>query len=208
MSAQPLFSDYNLDVITEIINIGIGRAANALGTLMQQRVLITITATHIIEEPDLNSFIRNHFRGLGNGLRLQFHGKLNGNAYLIIGKQETLQLLSQLPNVSRELIQLGIVEMDTFAEIGNILLSSSVGTIGEQLGLRLRFHPPQVLMNISGEEIARFILNKSEPDEQYLGLFFTSRLQARMVTVEIPIGIIFRLTRESVEIILQALHII
>lgn len=208
MSAQPLFSDYNLDVIAEIISIGVGRAANVLSTLMKQRVLIKTSGTHIAEGPELRQFILDHFQGLGNGLRLQFHGRLEGNAYLVVGKQETLQLLAQLPNVSPELIQLGIVEMDTFAEIGNILLSSSISTIGEQIGIRLRFHPPQTLMNITGEEIATFVLSQSEPNQHHIGLFFTTQLQARMAIVEIPIGIIFRLTKESAEIILQSLNIL
>jgi len=54
-----------LDIIKEVVNVGIGDAAAALSALVNSRVIIEVPEIHIINAQDAPDFIQKEIRSLG-----------------------------------------------------------------------------------------------------------------------------------------------
>ena len=118
-----------IDALTEIFNIGIGRAANALNKMVSQHVDLTIPSVEIVPNKTAKSKLNFASNIEISAVTQRFDGDFKGQAILMFSKESGLQLVSTLlgnkfpPEVLYEL------EQDSLVEICNVILNACFGTV-------------------------------------------------------------------------------
>ncbi|HUR56797.1 MAG TPA: chemotaxis protein CheC [Opitutaceae bacterium] len=139
------------DALTELINIGYGRAAGALSELTGYRVTLEVPkiSMHPIEE--VGPILSREITGEVASVNQVFSGPISGNALLLLNERAALAL-SELLTDDRSMdrsFDSGAREIIT--EVGNILLNACLGVFGNLLQVQVTFAVPRLQVeNIDG----------------------------------------------------------
>jgi chemotaxis protein CheC len=131
-----------------MMNTAMGQAANAMSSLLERRVLLTVPKVEIMQAATLREFLERRISAAGACIRQPFQGQLVGDAALIfpIGHAEILMhvVLDQPEQTS-----FSEVERAVLAEIGNVVLNAAIARLGDQLDARLAIGMPTVTTHLS-----------------------------------------------------------
>lgn len=131
-----------IDKLTEIVNIGFGRAAASLSRLVQQRILLSVPEIRLCSVKELPTIL-----GLPNlqvtTVHQVFSGRLNGDAILLFDYESASILVNLLSSEPPEPRPLMTSDREALIEIGNILLNAFIGSLGNLLKLKIHFSVPR-----------------------------------------------------------------
>lgn len=123
------------DVLTEIINIGMGSAAAALSTMVQDEVSISV--------PDISfstvDAIKDNLTELDTSnltsVRQGFDGELSGDAILLFSGDKSLEIVRMLLSNTLAIDDndFSDFEQEALSEIGNIILNAGLSAIANTL---------------------------------------------------------------------------
>jgi chemotaxis protein CheC len=132
-------SDEQLDALTEIINIGVGKAANTLNELTESHILLKVPHIEIYSLDEMDR-IEERFGPENVAAVIQgFSGKYEGRAALIFPPDSALDLVTGVTGEEPEDNDLDAIQAGTLSEIGNIVINSLIGTIANLLDDHLNF---------------------------------------------------------------------
>lgn len=134
-----------IDALTEIFNIGIGRAANSLNQMVSQTVDLTIPAIEILPTNEVEQKIDFDSTAEISAVIQRFSGDFNGQALLMFSKENGLQLVSLLLNNKIPLEDLSELEQDSLVEIGNVILNACFGTVINFLQSAISIEMPEFI---------------------------------------------------------------
>lgn len=132
------------DVLTELGNIGISRAARQLSVLLAEPVRIAVPEVELVTSEDA---IRQ--LALAGGditcVYQRMSGDLAGRVALLLPAQDGLSIFQGLLDAHAPLqgLDLRAYEHEALTEIGNILISSCVSAMADMLGLRIDVSIPR-----------------------------------------------------------------
>jgi chemotaxis protein CheC len=139
MSASSLES--RMDLLGECVNIGLGRAAEALNRMCDSHVTLSAPEIRIINRPSLTAAASDHCPGACEGVFLPFSGAMRGLTALAFAHADAAALVTGLTEA------MGIAEPseqmreDTLREVGNVVLVGVLGAMGTMLGLHVDYTP-------------------------------------------------------------------
>lgn len=131
-----------LDAITELVNIGLGRAASILNEMATSHVRLT---TPRIEALSLKEILMGKGRQLNatlSSVKMSFTGMMAGSAYLAFPPESALRLVSLLTGEDRESPDLDSLKLETLNEVGNIVLNGVLGSIANALDGMMNYTIP------------------------------------------------------------------
>jgi chemotaxis protein CheC len=168
------------DALTELINIGYGRAAGALSELTGHRVTleVPVISMHPIEE--MVQILADQIKGEVASVNQGFSGAISGNSLLMMDEKSAL-ILSRLLS-DDELTHGGFDDSvrETITEVGNILLNACLSMFGNLLHVRISFAVPR--LQVAG--IDRVIASiRGESEELQYGLMIHMHFQLRASNV-------------------------
>lgn len=132
-------TDDQLDALTEIINIGVGKAANTLNELTESHILLKVPHIEIYSLDEIDR-IEKRFGAENVAAVIQgFSGKYEGRAALIFPPDSALDLVTGVTGEEPEDNDLDAIQAGTLSEIGNIVINSLIGTIANLLDDHLNF---------------------------------------------------------------------
>lgn len=138
-------SPLEIDALTEIFNIGIGRAANSLNKMISQPVDLTIPAIEILPNSAAKDKLSLANEEEISAVVQRFQGDFNGQALLMFSKKNGLQLVSTLLGNKVPAEALSELEQDSLVEIGNVILNACFGTVINFLKSSISIDMPQFL---------------------------------------------------------------
>ena len=157
--------DRFLDIIREVLNIGIGDAAASLSRLVDRRIIIAVPEVRILEIAEVPTFVRAEVPSLGVYISQDFHGHITGRALLFYTRESSSLLLKALTGQEPISAALSQTEMATLQEVGNILMVSCMSTIGDMTEDGIRFEIPQVTEEISEAYFANLVAELNTYDK-------------------------------------------
>lgn len=175
-----------LDGLTELINMGVGQGANALNALFDSGVELHIPSLKVVSSADLDEVIEKLGDGKLLAVNLPFNGKFSGMAELIFNSESVATLVKTVTGGDMADEDFESFREGTIVEVGNIVLNSVMGAIGNVLKLPLNFTSPafaegkaEELLHLTGVESmtvvlvagARFAIKKLELEGEII-LFF------------------------------------
>jgi len=140
------------DIVTEVINIGVGRAAAALSRMIGEEVRMVAPSTEILSRPAAAALLGNLTNDKIMGVRQEFVGPLTGVAALVFPEKRSLEIVRAVVGSDYPIEDITELEQETLLEIGNILLNNCLGTISNIFQARSTASLP-VLVQGTAEEL-------------------------------------------------------
>lgn len=142
-------SDISLDIMKEVVNVGLGEAADALSSLVDSRVIIKVPDMHIMDIDQVLPYIQKEMASLGVYISQDFKGGISGKTILCYSRECGISLLN---TIYGDILQVSTITesgISTLNEIGNIIMVSYMSAISNFIDDRIRFELPEVTQEIS-----------------------------------------------------------
>ena len=144
-SPLDVLDDLELDALTELVNIGIGRAAASFREMVGAQVHLSVPEVSLVS---LDMAIRILDGGQNRKLiavHQAFEGDIKGRALLIFPEAKSLELVRAVTGGDMPLEDIIELEQEALGETGNIVLNSCLSTIANMLRRSLRMSLPEIL---------------------------------------------------------------
>ncbi|WP_077369013.1 chemotaxis protein CheC [Anaerosalibacter sp. Marseille-P3206] len=144
--------DLKYDILKEIFNIGVGKAADMLSEIVEKKIILNVPNIEILNSKNKELDFDNHFsKGLNGTLMvssISFEEKITGEANLIFPAEKMRTFINlcmkEDDDNSAEDMNFTDIDFDIIKEIGNIILNSIMGEIGNFLNVNLEYTLPKV----------------------------------------------------------------
>ncbi|OQX10800.1 MAG: hypothetical protein BWK80_45390 [Desulfobacteraceae bacterium IS3] len=160
-----MYDDNAIDIIREVINIGIGEAANSLSSLVNTQVVIKTPDVHIMNVEEAHTYIRKEVTSLGVYISQNFRELINGKTVLFYTKDCCISLLNAIYGKSLKTSTLTETGIATLNEIGNIIMGSCMSQISDMVEGKISFDLPEVTVEISENYFGNLLKELDELDK-------------------------------------------
>jgi chemotaxis protein CheC len=140
-----VFDETELDALTELVNIGVSRAAASLAAMVGEQVVLSVPSVAIVSRTQAATLIAASSSKLLIAVRQAFQGDVSGKALLIFPETNSLELVRAVAGDHLSLEDILELEHESLGEIGNILLNSCVSTVANLLKRKLVMSLPEIL---------------------------------------------------------------
>lgn len=138
-----MIDDDSRDAITEMINIGVGRAAGILNEITGSNIKLRVPTLTIIR---FGEFQDAHLNLVGKEMlstvMQEFHGNFSGTTSLAFPAESAASLVKLLSGETGSSPDLDAVQVETLKEVGNIIINAVMGSISNVLAENLTFTLP------------------------------------------------------------------
>jgi chemotaxis protein CheC len=137
------------DALTEIVNIGVSRAASGLRKMIGDQVLLSVPSIEVVSQQRAARLISEREVSDLVAVRQDFSGPFSGRALLIFPEANSLELVHAV--TGGELSRDDAIEMESEAlcETGNIILNACLATMANMLKRSLTMTLPEILRGTS-----------------------------------------------------------
>ena len=155
-------SELELDALTELVNLGVSRAAASLREMVGEQVHLSAPSVELVSrDAAIRLLAGADSEWLVAGHQV-FEGDLAGRALLIFPETRSLELVRAVTGGDLPLEDIIELEQEALAETGNIILNGCLATIANQLNRTLRISLPEIL---HGDSEKLFALSPSRDGE-------------------------------------------
>ena len=122
-----------LDALTEMINIGVGRAASVLNSMLRSHVRLHLPIVSVLSAKELQEKTERISKSVFSAVRLGFKGPFAGSASLVFPVESAAKLVVLLTGDEGEAADLDEIRIGTLTEVGNIVLNGVMGAVGNEI---------------------------------------------------------------------------
>ncbi len=154
-----------LDILRELFNISVGKASSLLSEIIERKIMLKVPDVKLVSLKNSNKeeFLLENSEGIYMISSISFERDLQGKASLIfsVEKMRTFIDLCLKNDGSEEYFDMNFsdVDFDVIKEIGNIVLNSVIGEVGNLLNLKVSYTLPEVQI-YNGSEFLKDIDGK------------------------------------------------
>ncbi len=156
-----LLDELERDALTELVNIGVSRAAANLRKMVGEQVLLSVPSVEVVTREGATVLIRERESGELVAVRQDFQGVFSGRALLIFPKSNSMTLVHAVTGGALSAEDAAEMEVEALAETGNVVLNSCLATMANMLQQPLTMSLPEV---IRGDGSTLFDLSLSDAD--------------------------------------------
>lgn len=136
-------SEVQIDAFMEILNIGIGKSADVLYKVTGKKVVLDLLQVVQITSADtLKKEISMSDSLERSSVDMSFKGEFSGNAHLVFSTRDAGKLVSLFIGEESNEFEMNSLVKSSLMEIGNIVLNSLVGTIGNIFKSQINYSMP------------------------------------------------------------------
>ncbi len=146
MIQEPIFlSELETDALTELVNIGVSRAAASLRQMVGRPVTLSVPALEVTGRQTAAALMAEREEGPLVAVSQDFAGAFGGRALLIFPKANSLALAKAVAGDDVDASVLADFEEEALKETGNVVLTNCLATMANMLRQPLNMSLPQVL---------------------------------------------------------------
>ncbi|TCM20639.1 CheC inhibitor of MCP methylation [Novosphingobium sp. PhB165] len=142
---QVELSELERDALTEIVNIGVSRAASSLRKMIGDQVLLSVPSIEVVSQSRAARLISEREVVDLVAVRQDFSGPFSGRALLIFPETNSLELVRAVTGGELSAEEVLEMEHEALAETGNVILNSCLATMANMLRRSLTMTIPEVL---------------------------------------------------------------
>lgn len=132
------------DALTELVNIGVSRAAASLRKMVNREVILSVPAVEVVTRKSAASLIGQRESEPLIAVQQQFEGPFSGRALLIFPQSNGVSLVRAIVGDDMGEDDLLDMEDEALAEIGNVILNGCLGSMANMLQHTLHMSLPDV----------------------------------------------------------------
>ena len=140
-----LLEELERDALTELVNIGVSRAAANLRKMVGDQVLLSVPSVEVVTRQGATVLIRERESGELVAVRQDFSGVFSGRALLIFPKTNSMALVHAVTGGGLSAADAADMEEEALAETGNVVLNSCLATMANMLQQPLTMSLPEVI---------------------------------------------------------------
>lgn len=152
------------DLVVELMNIGVGKAAASLSQIADDEVTLCVPKLEFLSYEEAESAFNERLSVALSGVSQEFKGFIGGTATLLFPEARSLDLVTAM--LGEELdddIELDAeLEQEVLSELGNILLNNCLSTIANILGESLHTDLPTTF-HIESDSLLKHLSKGEEP---------------------------------------------
>jgi chemotaxis protein CheC len=133
------------DALTELVNIGVSRAASGLRKMVGEEVLLSVPSVEVVSHKSAIALIGERESDDLIAVRQDFSGAFAGRALLIFPRAKGLDLVRAVAGDEVAANELAGMEHEALSEIGNIILTCCLSTMANMLRESFTMSLPEVL---------------------------------------------------------------
>lgn len=133
------------DALTELVNIGVSRAAASLRNMIGDQVLLSVPSVEVVDRAVAANLIREREAGPLVAVKQDFSGAFSGRGLLIFPEANSLSLARAVTGDDLSPDELAEMEHEALAETGNIVLYGCLATMANMLKRPLEMSLPEVI---------------------------------------------------------------
>jgi chemotaxis protein CheC len=145
MAPDVVLSDLERDALTELLNIGVSRAAASLRKMVGEHVLLSVPAVEIVDRQAAAALIGERESDDLVAVRQDFSGAFSGRVLLIFPQASSLELVRVVAGEEMPQSEAFDIEQEALAETGNVILNGCMGTMANLLRRPLNMSLPLIL---------------------------------------------------------------
>lgn len=168
--------DLERDALTELINLGVGRAAASLRKMVGQQILLSVPSVEIMSRAQAARTIGGEGTTGLVAIHQGFQGAFSGHALLIFPEANSLELVRAVTGGNLPLEDIVDLEQEALAETGNVILNGCLATIANTLKRSLTISLPEILR---GDGASLFRASAGMSDDLVLFLFIDFAVRGR-----------------------------
>lgn len=162
MTLHALFlEELERDALTELVNIGVSRAASSLRKMVGEQVLLSVPSVEVVSRDGAATLIRERENGELVAVRQDFEGVFSGRALLIFPQANSMALVHAVTGGALSTGEAAEMEDEALVETGNVVRNSCLATMANMLKKPLQMSLPQVMR---GDGEALFNLSDQHAD--------------------------------------------
>lgn len=131
------FTELQRDAIIELVNMGIGKAAESLSQIIQDEVILSVPSVEFVDDDNLLNYVKQIDKNTPSAIMQKFTGDFCGNSMLIFPENGGMGLVRQMLQNTVESESISEFEEEALLEIGNIILNACFGQLGNLLSTDL-----------------------------------------------------------------------
>ncbi|WP_303699331.1 chemotaxis protein CheX [Brevundimonas naejangsanensis] len=140
-----MLSELEHDALTELVNIGVSRAASSLRNMVGEQVTLAVPSVEVVSRKAAATLIRERESGELIAVRQDFEGAFSGRALLIFPESNSLPLVHAVTGDELGPDEVVAMENEALSETGNVVLNGCLATMANMLKRPLSMSLPQVL---------------------------------------------------------------
>jgi chemotaxis protein CheC len=138
------------DALTELVNIGVSRAALSLRKMVGGQVLLSVPSVDVVSRKTAAALIGQRESDRLVAVRQDFEGAFAGRALLIFPESNSLELVRAVTGGEFNSDEVAEMEQEALAETGNVILNGCLATMANMLQRSLRMSLPEVVRGDGG----------------------------------------------------------
>jgi len=150
------------DALTEIVNIGVSRAASSLRKMIGDQVTLSVPAIDVVSQRRAARLISEREVAELVAVRQDFSGPFSGRALLIFPESNSLDLVRAVTGDALSVQEVIDIEDEALTETGNVILNSCLATMANMLKRSLSMTIPEVLR---GDGATLFEVDETSTEE-------------------------------------------
>ncbi|KFD30126.1 chemotaxis protein CheX [Sphingobium yanoikuyae] len=140
-----VLAELERDALTEIVNIGVSRAASSLRKMIGDQVFLSVPSIEVVSQKRAARLISEREVSDLVAVRQDFAGPFSGRALLIFPETNSLELVRAVTGGELSAQDVVDMEQEALAETGNVILNSCLATMANMLRRSLTMTIPEVL---------------------------------------------------------------
>jgi chemotaxis protein CheC len=140
-----VLNELQLDALTEMVNIGVNRAAAGLREMVGEQVHLSVPNVALVSRDQAVATLAATEASSLVGIHQVFDGDVTGRALLIFPDTKSLELVRAVAGAELSLEEIIELEHEALAEIGNIILNGCLATLANMLQRNLKMSLPEIL---------------------------------------------------------------
>jgi chemotaxis protein CheC len=181
MDGSPFeLTDLERDALTEIINIGVSRAARNLSRMVRDQVHLSVPRTEVMSRDQAAQHLSGHGHSSLVAVGQDFRGSFSGQALLIFPETKSLELVRTILDENLTLEEIVDLEQEALAEIGNIVLNGCLVVMANMLKRGLNMSLPRVMRGSGG----LVMLGRNDNDPSDMVMFLTIDFAVRSRNID------------------------
>ncbi len=161
-----ILSEMERDALTEIFNVGAGRAALSLSEIVGDEVRLSVPAVEVLRTRDVDERILPSVPGRFATVSQKFDGPFDAEAVLLFTEERALEIVRDMMGSQMSLDELAEFEREAMCELGNIILNACLSAMADMLDITLNSSLPHYVVSSPAEISTR--LATGETDDTYV----------------------------------------
>ncbi|OGS92488.1 MAG: chemotaxis protein CheC [Gallionellales bacterium GWA2_60_18] len=156
-------SELQTDALTEIFNIGAGRAAASLSEIVGEAVKLSVPRIQLYQSSEIDAGILSLNSPRIGAVKQHFSGPFNADAMLLFTEDRALEIVHDMMGSQVGIEDVAEFEQEAMSELGNIILNACLSSMADMLELTLDSSLPVYTVGATDVVLQQIISDANQP---------------------------------------------